>query len=168
MNSFPPGTVVRIHNSASSMLAGSLWGVSLGLVREAVEASASAPKPTYRVTAFVGALLTEQAGFESQGTHESVEIVVDADDLKPAWTFEADEFLRSLRRLRRDLYLEATEARELTQSCWSCGSPFVLRYRTHWQLPTLSRDFQCPSCRASLEELAAFAQGPEAGRVEGP
>lgn len=167
MTLFPPGNVVRIRNSASSVLAGSLWGVSLGLVREAAEEPASAPGPIYKVTAFVGALLTEEAGFESQGSHESVEIVVGADDLEPAWTFEADEFLRSLRRLRLDLYLAATEARESTQRCWSCGSPFLLRYRTHRQMPTLSRDFECPNCRVSLEETAAFAQGPEAGRVGG-
>lgn len=166
MTSYPPGTVVRIRNSSSSELAGSLWGVSLGLVREAAEAPAGVPGPAYRVTAFAGGVLTEDAGW-AQGSHESVEIVVGAIDLEAAWVFEADEFLRSLRRLRRDLYMAATEVREVTQRCWSCGSLYLLRYRTHRQMPTLAREFECPSCRVSLKEVAAFVQGPEAGHVGG-
>jgi hypothetical protein len=140
--------------------------VSLGLVREAAEAPAGTPGPAYRVTAFAGGVLTEDSVW-AQGSHQSLEIVVGAIDLEKAWVFEADEFLRSLRRLRRDLYLAATEAREVTQRCWSCGSPYLLRYRTHWQMPTLTREFECPSCHVSLHEVAAFVQGPEAGRVGG-
>jgi hypothetical protein len=155
---------VRIRNSGSLVLAGSLWGVSLGLVRDAAEAPAAVHGPTYRVTAFVGAVLTEEAGW-ARGSHESVEIVVSAVDLEPAWVFEADEFLRSLRRLRPDLYLAATEACEVTQRCWSCGSSYLLKYRTHRQMSTLAREVECPSCRVSLEEVAAFAQEPEAARV---
>jgi hypothetical protein len=166
MTAYPPGTVVRIRSSASSVLAGSLWGVSLGVVREAAEAQAGVPEPAYRVTGFVGGVLTEDAAW-AQGSHESVEIVVGAIDLEKAWVFEADEFLRSLRRLRPDLYLAATVAREVTQRCWSCGTSYLLRYRTHRQMPSLAREFECPGCRVSLKEVAAFVEGPEAGRIGG-
>lgn len=46
--------------------------------------------------------------------------------------------------------------------CWHCGRRHNLRYRRSPQMPLVSRDYECPRCRARHEETDHFLGDPEA------
>lgn len=54
------------------------------------------------------------------------------------------------------------ELHSTVRVCWRCGRWHDLRYRRSPHMPLVSRDYECPSCRARHEEMDHFLSDPQA------